>query len=467
VKTDRRTFLEATAGAAVLATAPSVMRAAGAAGRKPNVIFAFSDEHRWQSMSFTELPQVHTPNMARLAEEGAHFTRCISNYPVCSPYRAILMTGRWPYRQKMLDGSPGMIDNNYALSPHQPTLGSVFHGAGYYTGYVGKWHLGGVRAEPFGFDESLIWTRTNDHWHSRFHPAGRPAVEARGYNASLMTDQALEFIDRNRDRPFFLMLSWNPPHSNFVDAPEDKKALYPDEDRLPYRPNVPAKERAKAGWDERRRKRHWAVYRGYHAHVSAIDAELGRIMDKLEEWKLAENTILVYASDHGSMLFSHGVGGKRQPYEESIRVPFLVRWPGRVRAGIRVDALFGAIDIFPTLCALAGIEPPASCDGQDFSPWLRGERGPSPESQFIMHIAKEHASGGVHHPAPIFRGVTTGHWTYALYPDRPWCLFDNEKDPYQLDNRIDDPALSAVRRRLRAMLDEWLKKAGDPIRLPT
>jgi arylsulfatase A-like enzyme len=367
----------------------------------------------------------------------------------------------------MLDNSPGMIDNAYPLSPNQPALGRVFRSAGYRTGYVGKWHLGGVRAEPFGFDESLIWTRTNDHWRSRFHPKDRPAVDTRGYNASLMTDQALAFIDRNRNRPFFLMLSWNPPHSSFVDAPEDKKALYPDTDRLPYSPNVPTEPRADTASRERRRQRRWAVYRGYHAHVSAIDAELGRIMDKLDAWKLAGNTIVVYASDHGSMLFSHDVGGKRQPFEESIRVPFMVRWPGRVPAGRRVQALFGAIDIFPTLCALAGIALPASCDGRDFSPWLRGERGPSPESQFIMHIAKEHASGGVRHPAPLFRGVTTGHWTYALYPDRPWCLFDNEKDPYQLDNRIDDPGTETVRRHLRKMLDEWMKKAGDPLRLPT
>ncbi|NOY83058.1 MAG: sulfatase [Kiritimatiellaeota bacterium] len=463
METDRRTFLQKSAVA--LAGAPAVFRPGTSAGsRPPNIVFAFSDEHRWQSMSFTELPQVHTPNMARLAAEGAHFTHCISNYPVCSPCRAIMMTGRWPYRQKMRDAAPGMIDNAYALSPAQVTLGHVFRQAGYRTGYVGKWHMGGTRAEPFGFDDSMIWTHTNNHWQSRYHPSGGgPAMETKGYNATLMTDQALEFIDRNRDRPFFLMLSWNPPHSDFLDAPEDKQLLYRNAGTLPYRPNVQTTNRA--GANSRRVSRRWAVYRGYHAHVSAVDAELGRLLDRLDEWKLAENTVVVYTSDHGSMLGSHNVGGKRQPYEESIRVPFLVRWPRRTPAGRRLEALFGAIDIFPTLCALAGIEPPAACDGQDFSGWLSSGRGPSPESQFIMHIAKEHASGGLRHPAPLFRGVTAGRWTYAHYPGRPWCLFDNRKDPYQLENRIDDATLSAVRLRLRGMLDQWLRRADDPIRL--
>ncbi len=464
-ETDRRTFLRRSAAA--LAGAPVVLRTAtsGSGKRPPNIVFAFSDEHRWQSMSFTELPAVHTPNMSRLAAEGAHFTHCISNYPVCSPYRAILMTGRWPYRQRMRDSSPGMIDNAYALSPDQVTLGHVFRRAGYRTGYIGKWHMGGTRAEPFGFDHSLIWTRTNTHWRSQYHPAGRPAVTAEGYNATLMTDQALAFIDQNRDRPFFLMLSWNPPHSNFLDAPEEMQARYRDAGSLPYRLNVPPDFRAGVG--ARRAVRRQAVYRGYHAHVSAVDVELGRVLAGLDEWKLTENTVVVYASDHGSMLGSHSVGGKRQPYEESIRVPFLVRWPGHVPAGRRIEALFGAIDIFPTLCALAGMKPPVACDGEDFSGWLAaGGHGPSPGSQLIMHIAKEHASGGRRHPAPLFRGVTTGRWTYALYPDRPWCLFDNRNDPYQLDNRIADPGLSKVRRQLREMLDRWLRKARDPIQLP-
>lgn len=166
------------------------------------------------------------------------------------------------------------------------------------------------------------------------------------------------------------------------------------------------------------------------------------------------------------MLGSHGVGSKRQPYEESIRVPFLIRGPGIVAAGRNVDALFGAIDIFPTLCGLAGIPVPEACMGQDFSPWMGGGKGPEPASQFTMHISKKHSSGGDRHPAPLFRGIRTPRYTYAIYPDRPWCLFDNREDPYQMHNRLDDPVLAKVRRQCEAMLKDHLKRANDPLKWP-
>lgn len=427
--------------------------------RRPNIIYAFSDEHRYQSMGFTELPGVKTPNMNRMAEEGVSFTHCISNYPVCSPYRAILMSGRWPYQQ-------GIIDNNIPLSPDQMTLGKAFRNAGYRTAYVGKWHLGGTRAEAFGFDTSLIWTQTNKHWDkSSYHPAEGGPVKPKGYNATLMTDQALAFIGEKPDEPFFVMLSWNPPHASFTDPPKEKLSLYP-KGSLGFRPNYTLETKDAEGRARIWRQNDWEHYRGYHAHVSAIDDELGRLMTYLDEKGLAENTILVYTSDHGSMFGSHGVGSKRQPYEESIRVPFMVRHPGGLPAGLSSDVLFGAIDIMPTLCGLAGLGIPGSCQGQDFSPVMHGNPGPDPESQFIMHISKLNASGGNNHPAPWFRGVRTRKYTYAVYPDRPWCLFDNEADPYQMNNLIGDPDMREVRERLHAMTADWLKRTEDPFEMP-
>ncbi|MDQ1257198.1 MAG: hypothetical protein QG656_1800, partial [Candidatus Hydrogenedentes bacterium] len=335
------------------------------ARRKPNVLYLFSDEHRYQSMSCTEMPELKTPNMARLAKDGVSFTHCISNYPVCSPHRAILMTGRWPFQQ-------GVIDNGIDLNPNEMTLGKAFKAAGYKTGYIGKWHLGGTRAEPFGFDESLIWTGDNVHWDkAQYHPKEGGPIQPKGYNATLMTDQALAFIEENadKDEPFFLMVSWNPPHSNFIDAPEDKKALYP-EGSLPFRPNYESDKtdpEARKIWDDNG----WAEYRGYHAHITAIDEELGRILAKLDETGIAGGTIVVYSADHGSMFGSHGVGSKRQPFDESIRVPFLVCGPGITPAGRTCGNLFGTIDVMPTLCGLAEIPVPDSCMGQDFSHFIR------------------------------------------------------------------------------------------------
>jgi len=451
----RREFLATAGGAAVLAASSST-RAAGAI--PPNVVYVFSDEHRYQSMSISEMRELRTPNMAALARQGTSFTQCISNYPVCSPYRGILQTGRWPYQT-------GVIDNNEPLSSEEDTIGKSFQAAGYRTGYIGKWHLGGTRAEPFGYDRSLIWTGVNTHYdNAKYHVADSDPIQPKGYNAELMTDQALEFMGEEQGKPFFLMLSLNPPHADFLGAPPDQKALYP-EGSLPYRPNYGT---TKTGADAPSiaKRNSWPYYQGYHAHISAIDQQLGRVMDRLDELGMADNSILVYTSDHGSMFGSHGVGSKRQPYEESIRVPFIVRWPGEIKAGkIRPD-LFGAIDKVPTLCGLAGVDAPSGYEGRDFTPQVRGESGPIMDAQFIMHISKLNASGGNNHPAPLFRGLRTHQHTYALYPDRPWCLFDNASDPYQQRNLISDPAHITLRRELHAELQGRMARAEDPLALP-
>ena len=421
----------------------------------PNVIFVFSDEHRYQSMGHTDMPALKTPTMDRMAAEGFSFRHCVSNYPVCSPYRAMVMTGKWPYQT-------GIIDNGIALSPDEGTVGKAFQAAGYRTGYIGKWHLEGTRAEPFGFDTSLIWEGTNTHYDAgEYYPASGEPVTPKGYNATLMTDQALDFIQENKARPFFLMLSIKPPHSKFTDAPPEKRALYP-QGSLPYRPNY---GQADAPGETIFGQNGWPHYEGYHAHISAVDDELKRILDALEAEGIAKDTVVVYSSDHGSMHGSHGVGSKRQPYEESLRIPLIVYSPGRVPAGGASDALIGAIDMMPTLCGLAGIAPPANCAGADYSGVLRGEEPPTRDAQFIMHIAKGNASGGEEHPAPLFRGVRTSRYTYAVGEDGGLCLFDNVADPYQLKNLITDTEYAALRKELRDRLARWLTRAGDPFQV--
>lgn len=423
---------------------------------RPNVIFVFSDEHRYQSMAHTEMPAMKTPTMDRMAAGGFSFSQCVSNYPVCSPYRAIVMTGKWPYQT-------GIIDNSIPLSPDEPTLGKTFQAAGYRTGYIGKWHLGGTRAEPFGFDTSLIWEHTTNHFDAaEYFPADGQPVKPTGYNATRMTDQALGFIHDNRDRPFFLMLSTDPPHSKFTDAPPEKLALYPV-GSLPFRPNY---EAPPTTGENVFTSNGSPYYEGYHAHISAVDDELDRLLSTLEAEGLTQDTVVVYSSDHGSMHGSHGVGSKRQPFEESLRIPLIIYGPGRIPAGQSSQALFAAVDIAPTLCALAGIAPPEGCAGYDYSGVLRGDTPPARDAQFIMHIAKGNASGGENHPAPIFRGVRTNRYTYAVGPEAPMYLFDNVADPFQMKNLIDDPDYVALREELNGRLVRWLKRAEDPFVVP-
>ena len=450
----RRTFLAGTAGM----TGSLMLRGKARAERpeRPNIIYCFSDEHRYQSMSFTGMPRLRTPHMARMAREGFSFDNCISNYPVCTPYRGILMSGQWPYRN-------GITDNHIPLSRDIYTVGHRFKDAGYRTAYIGRWHLTGTRAEPFGFEHSLIWERDNHHWDTAiYHPAEGEPVQPKGYNATLMTDQALDYIhdhhEQGHEDPYFMILSLNPPHFVFTDAPEEYKALYP-EDSLPYRPNVCLEG---ADPDSVLTQNGYPFYEGYHAHISAVDNELGRLMHAIQQHGAERDTILIYSSDHGSQHGSQGVGSKRQPYEESIRVPFLVWQPGVVPGGRTSDTLFGAIDKYRTLCGMAGLDAPDDCNGEDFSSWIYEDRGPDPEHQFIMHIAKSNSARGDDHPAPIFRGIRTKRHTFAHGPDGYRRLFDNETDPYQMRNLAESAEHQGLMREFAEITQRYCEAAEDP-----
>jgi arylsulfatase A-like enzyme len=393
------------------------------------------------------------PNLRQLARQGTSFTNCISNYPVCSPYRAMLMSGRWPYQT-------GVIDNTLQLRDSETSLGEVFLQAGYRTGYIGKWHLLDSRSDNrhvpkgpgrHGFQDWQIWHNTNAHFEGSFtydQETGE-RIRPKGYNATLMTDRALKFIGENRDRAWMLMLSWNPPHSPFRDAPPEFMKRY-EPGSLRLRPNV-------SGADKNLR----ANLQGYSAHITAIDAEMGRILKRLEETGQDGNTIVVYTSDHGEMMGSQARMGKRLPYEESCKVPFLVRYPGAVPVGGVRAELLSAIDIYPSLCGLAGIPVPGHCAGRDLSGAMRGKEVSSPDSAFLMHIEKDHASGGRNHPAPIFRGIRTRQYTYAVGEIGRWCLYDNREDPYQQHNLVLDSKYAALMSDLDGLVIDWLKEAGD------
>ena len=398
--------------------------------------------------------EAHAPNLERFAREGMTFRNCISSYPVCSPYRAMLLTGRWPYQT-------GIIDNALQLRPEELSIGGTFRRAGYRTGYIGKWHLSpGDESGQFipqgpvrqGFEDWAVWCKTNQHFdHSfTFDPDTGRRIQPKCYNCTLMTDQGVEFIKRRQDHPWMLMISWNPPHPNFLDAPPRQKQRYPAAD-LKFRPNAGAV-------DEARRN----ACQGYYGHISAVDGEFGRLLQALCETGQADNTIVIYTSDHGDMMGSHGFGGKRLPWEESCRVPFLVRYPDVIAPDSSAAGLFSTVDIYPTLCGIAGIPVPGHCIGKDLSSAMRGSPAVFPESSFLMHIAKSNATGGKNNPAPLFRGLRTDRHTYAIATDGQWLLYDNREDPYQMHNLITDKSRRKLTLDLDHLLTGWLKSAGDP-----
>ena len=381
------------------------------APRRPNLLFVFSDQHRACSMPGEPYNDADAPNLARLASEGMTFRNCVSNYPVCSPYRGILLSGRWPCQT-------GIIDNNFPLRE---------------SGYRTSRHMQG----SYTFD-----------------PHNGERIEPKGYNATLMTDQAIEFIRKaNADQPWMLVVSVNPPHPAFSDAPPELMQRYRDA-RLRLRPNGTEK----LGGDH---ADHKGIpvrenLAGYYAHITAVDAEIGRLLDVLDETGAAGDTIVVYTSDHGEMMGSNNWTGKRLPYEESAKVPFVARFPGRIPAARTTDSLLGAIDLYPTLCGLAGVAPPEHCAGRDLSAALRGEQYRRPEHAFLMHQNVK----GVN--VPIYRGLRTPRYTYAAGERGRWLLFDNREDPYQRHNLAGDPTRSGLVRELEGEILEYLEVTGDP-----
>ena len=432
----------------------SAATAAAPAPRKPNVLYVFSDEHRACSMPGEPLNEAFTPNLERFSRHCVTFRTRISKYPVCSPYRAMLLTGRWPYQT-------GIVDNALQLRPDEVSIGETFRRAGYRTGYIGKWHLspgdeGGefIPAGPArqGFQDWHVWSNTNQHFDRSFtfDPDTGRKIQPKGYNCTLMTDEGLNFIERHRGEPWMLMVSWNPPHPNFLDASPEQKDRYQPE-ALKFRPNA---ESVNPGL---RRS-----FQGYYGHISGVDAEFGRLLRKLDETGQADNTIVVYTSDHGDMMGSHGYGGKRLPWEESCRVPFLVRYPGITKPGSDVGGIFSTVDIFPTMCGIAGIKAPSHCVGRDLSSAMRGEPTRFPESSFLMHIQKDNATGGENNPAPLFRGVRTDRHTYAVADDGRWLLYDNREDPFQTHNLINGASRMKLAGDLDGIMLDWLKAARDP-----
>ncbi|MDE3166848.1 MAG: sulfatase-like hydrolase/transferase, partial [Acidobacteriota bacterium] len=287
---DRRTFLKA---------APAVLApvAARAAGRRPNVLLVLADEWRAQAMGYAGDANAQTPVLDRLASESVNFTEAVSGCPVCCPYRASLMTGQYPLTN-------GVYINDVPLAPKGRTLGESFAAAGYRTGYIGKWHLFGSPdghygrrldyippGKRFGFDYWKACECTHDYNHSLYYAGDDPTPRYwPGYDALAQTEDACGFIGKRAEQPYFLTISFGPPHFPYKTAPEPFRSAYASRG-LELRPNVPAGARDKA----------LEALRGYYAHMAALDSCAGKLLAAVER-SGAEDTIVIFTSDHGDML---------------------------------------------------------------------------------------------------------------------------------------------------------------------
>ena len=442
----RREFIRrgagAVAGAAILGM--PMASCADDKPRKPNVIFLFADQMRNASLGcIGQDKEIRTPHMDKLAGQGMLFTNAVSGYPLCTPYRAMLLTGRY-------GTTTGMIGNGIELPDSEITIAKVLKGQGYKTGYIGKWHLEKTH-DPFvpknrrmGFDDFWASRNLGGDYFDNFYCGDTPEqITIKGYEMDGHTDFALDFIKKNKDQPFCLFVSWRAPHPP-REAPKKYRDMY-DPEKLTQRANVPK------GTDDRKNKQI------YNAMITDLDDNLGRITRELDELGIAEDTIICFSSDHGDMLASQGLQGKNVPYEESINIPFIMRYPRKIEAGQKNDALMNSVDVMPTLLGLCGVSIPKAVEGSDLSPIILGKGGKKPEAVLLQKIAGVEGKKGL---GP-WRGVRTARYTYARTRDKGYVLFDNEKDPYQMNNLIDKPEAKDLQDKMEAELQKLMKRIGD------
>jgi len=448
----RRDFIRAAGLAVSVASIHGVVRAAENRARKtgsPNVVFVLADQWRRQATGYGGDPNALTPNLDKLAARSVNLSNAVSGCPVCCPYRASLLTGQYPLTH-------GVFLNDLCLAPKGTTLAEAYVRAGYDTAYIGKWHLDGhgrasyiPRERRHGFDYWKVLECTHNYNRSYYYAAdSKTRLTWSGYDARAQTDDARSYIRKHASgpKPFFLLLSFGPPHNPYQTAPKKYRDLHNDK-KLKLRENVPASARGRARKD----------LAGYYAHISALDTCVGDLLATIDKAGISNNTIFVFTSDHGDMLGSQGMTRKQKPWDESIMVPFLLRYPP-AKAGV-IDMPINTPDIMPTLLGLSGIKIPKSVEGVDYSGVLLGRQQPSNDAALITC------------PSPFgewfrgqgreFRGIRTRRYTYVRDLKGPWLLYDNQQDPYQLNNLAGKGDSVDLQKRLDSLLARKLKSTGD------
>lgn len=408
------------------------------------------DQHRYHAVGCLGNPDVKTPHIDRLAREGVTLPHTFANTPVCCPARAILLTGQYCHKN-------GMVANDLRLRESHVSFAEALAGAGYRTGFVGKWHLDGGQREPGwvppgprrqGFSFWAAHQCSHRHFQNHYFRDSPEPIAFGKFEAEGWADVAVEFLEgvKSDARPFYLTVQWGPPHDPYK-APKEYKQLY-DAGRLTMRANYVPGGKGIPTPD---------AIAEYYGMVTAIDDQVGRILAKLDELGLRENTIVLYSSDHGDMLGSQGERLKRKPWEESIRVPGFVRWPGRIQPGTSNDVFFTHVDFAPTLLGMAGVAVPKTMQGRDLSRVITEGRGKRPDSAFFQifgPFAGDGTAGG-------WRGVRTATHMYARYADRPWVLYDLRADPLQQTNLVGRPEAAGIQSALEKRLRRWMRDTGD------
>ncbi len=464
---------------------------------QPNLVFIMSDDHAAHAISAYGSRINQTPHIDRLANNGMRFDAAFCTNSICTPSRAAILTGTYNHVN-------GATTLDTPLDNSQWTFPQSLQDAGYVTGIIGKWHLGhGPGADPVGFDFWRILPGQGHYDNPVMLEADGKVVERAGYVTDLITDDCIDFIEQHKGRPFALFChhkashrTWNPAPRHFtlfddVDIPQPD-TFWDDLDgraevikavkmhMMDLDPITDLKALVPRGLssEEEIEWRYQRYIKYYLRVVTAMDEGIGRLLDKLDEEGLTENTIVVYTSDQGFFLGDHGWFDKRLMYEESLGMPLLIQFPAQVEAGTTCEEIVVNVDFGPTLLDLMGVEIPDHVQGRSFAPLLAGERPADwPQSMYYRYWMHRDAA----HNTPAHYGVRTKTHKLICYYNDPlgqpgaggpadpveWELFDLVADPLELDNVIDDPGYAEVRTELEAELARLQDELGDePYRRP-
>jgi arylsulfatase A-like enzyme len=457
------------------ALALSLLSAAAVAAPapRPNVVFVMSDDHAAHAISAYGSRVNETPGLDRLAREGMLFRNMFVTNSICTPSRAAILTGLYSHK----NGVP--VFNRFDGS--QTTVAKLLQAAGYHTGMIGKWHLG---SDPTGFDRWEILPGQGVYNDPVLYTATGEKTYSGRYATDVITDLGIDFIrERPKDRPFFLMLHHKAPHREWT--PDEKHRLLFEGRTIPEPPTLwdDYATRTDALHENRQRvaddltprdlKRdpppglegkdlvRWKYQRymqDYLACVQSIDDNMGRLLDFLKESGLERDTIVVYTSDQGFFLGDHGLFDKRFMYEESLRMPFLVRWPAVVQPGSQAEAMALNVDFAPTFLEAAGVAVPATMQGRSLLPLLRGEV--PADWRTAIYYRYYHDPG--HHNTRAHYGVRTAtHKLIYFWKKDQWELFDLRSDPAELRNLYGQPGQEAITADLKATLARLRKELED------
>lgn len=452
-------------------------------GERPNILVVVVDDLAAGVVGpGSRFPFLRTPNIDRLAAEGAAFTESFVPTSVCSPSRASLLTGTYAHTHGV------RVNDVQDLGDDPPSFPPLLKAAGYDTGFVGKWHMDGRRSGPrLGFDTWLSFAGQGAYENPVLNENGRE-YRARGYVTDLLSDYAARWLQRARERPFCLVVSHKAAHVPFAAAARHRFAFAGA--ALPEPDNFGDTLQNKPAWQRRYKlcglhpdafapcddidipelfpPERWNPQNyerlTYLRTLLAVDEGVGLLLEALESTGQLDNTLVVFTSDNGFLLGAHRLFDKRTMHEESIRVPLFMHYPKRIKAGARPGEMVINLDLAPTVLELAGVRVPSTVQGRSLWPLLDARpHSPPPAWRKVLlyEYFKEYGPG-----VPSILGVRTARWKYVTYPELPDDiseLYDLERDPFELDNLISVPGYEDVVREMQGVLEQQLAETGYPL----